>query len=311
MFRLWTVCAGEMFFLFLGVIMDIILRKDQVFTGERSLFKSRNLHILDSMFMDGESPLKESQNIQIGNSSFQWKYPLWYCKNIEVLDCSFFNMARAGIWYTSHISLKNCLYEAPKGFRRSNHIRLENVDFTQASETLWNCTNIEMHDVTARGDYFGMGCTDLKADNFNLVGNYSFDGCKNIEIRNAKMISKDSFWNCENVTVYDSYISGEYIGWNSKNVTFVNCMIESLQGFCYMDNVVLKNCKLINTTLAFEYSVVDAEVTTDIDSIKNPISGKICCRSIGEQIWDDPCVQSSQTEIQETGETICTPRLQS
>ena len=66
-------------------------------------------------------------------------------------------------------------------------------------------------------------------------------GAKNVEIHNAKMLSKDAFWNSENVTVYDSFISGEYLGWNAKNLTLVNCTIESLQGMCYIDNLVMKN----------------------------------------------------------------------
>ena len=214
--------------------MEKRILEDQVFTGERALFMRQNLHIRDAMFSDGESPLKECSDILVEHSSFQWKYPLWYCKDISVKDCTFFNMARAGIWYTNHIEMNDCLYEAPKGLRRVDGVTLNNVDFTQADETLWHCTNIEMYDVTARGDYFGMDSQNIKIDNFNLVGNYSFDGCKNVDVRNARMISKDAFWNCENVVVKDSYISGEYIGWNSKNVTFENCMMESLQGFCYM-----------------------------------------------------------------------------
>ena len=277
--------------------MDKTIKRGDVFTGERALFMSKHLHILDAMFTDGESPLKESQDILIENSSFQWKYPLWYCKNIIVNNSSFFNMARAGIWYVNHIELNDCLYEAPKGFRRVDHAKLHKVNFTQAAETLWHCHDIEMNDVTARGDYFGMNSSDIRIDHFNLVGNYSFDGCKNVDIHHAKMLSKDSFWNCENVTVYDSYISGEYIGWNSKNVTFVNCLIESLQGFCYMDHVVLRNCKLINTTLAFEYSNVDAEILTEIDSVKNPSSGRIVCKGIKELIFDDPNISRDQTEI--------------
>ena len=40
----------------------------------------------------------------------------------------------------------------------------------------------------------------------------------------------------------------------------VNCTIESLQGMCYIENLKMVNCKLINTTLAFEYSTVDAQI---------------------------------------------------
>lgn len=277
--------------------MDKTIIQGKIFSGERALFKSHDLHIKDAMFIDGESPLKESHDILVEHTAFQWKYPFWYCHDIEANDCSFFNMARAGIWYVQNVTLRNCLYEAPKGFRRVRGFTLDNVQFTQASETLWQCSHGKMQHVTARGDYFGMGCSDLHIEHLNLVGNYSFDGCKNIEIHHAKMLSKDAFWNCENITVYDSYISGEYIGWNSKNVTFVNCMIESLQGFCYMDHVILKNCKLINTTLAFEYSTVDAEILTEIESIKNPKSGKIQCSSIKTRIFDDPAIDPSKTLI--------------
>ncbi|MBQ9816756.1 MAG: DUF3737 family protein [Proteobacteria bacterium] len=273
--------------------------RQQRFTGERALFMSRDLHIADSIFADGESPLKESRSITIDNCSFQWKYPLWYCRDIEVKNSSFFEMARAGIWYTHNVSLTDCLYEAPKGFRRVEGLKLEHVDFPHADEMLWHCNQIAMHQVSARGNYFGMNSSNIKIDGFHLVGDYSFDGCKNIEISNAKMISKDAFWNCENVIVRDSYISGEYLGWNSKNITFIHCTLESLQGFCYMENVVLRDCKILNTTLAFEYSTVDCETESVIDSIKNPISGRIVCGRAGELIFDDPGIRREDTVIVE------------
>ena len=64
-----------------------------------------------------------------------------------------------------------------------------------------------------------------------------------------------------------------------------------------MENLVLKNCRLLNTTLAFEYSTVDADVITSIDSIKNPISGKIVANKIDEIIFDDPIIKREITEI--------------
>lgn len=257
-----------------------------------------NLQISDCIFADGESPLKESRNISVENTSFQWKYPFWYASDIDVKNSSFFDMARAGIWYCRRVSLSDCLYEAPKGFRRVEGLSLEKVDLPNAQETLWSCCRVKMRDVSAKGDYFGMNCRDLEIDGFSLVGNYCFDGCRNVEVRNAKMISKDAFWNCENVVVRDSFISGEYTGWNSQNITFVNCTLESLQGFCYMKNLKLVNCKVLNTTLAFEYSTVDVDAVTAIDSVKNPLSGKIRCRSIGELIFDDENVDRSAVEIE-------------
>ncbi|WP_407397802.1 DUF3737 family protein [Anaerovibrio sp.] len=271
---------------------------EQRLTGERALFMGKDLEIKNCIFADGESPLKESRNIHIENSSFQWKYPLWYSKDVTVKNSAVFEMGRAGIWYTDNVSFEDVLFEAPKGFRRCNGIKLTNVDFLQAEETLWHCNDIEMNQVTAKGNYFALDSKNIKIDGFNLAGNYSFDGCENVEIRNAKMISKDAFWNCKNVTVYDSYICGEYIGWNSENVTLVNCTIESNQGFCYMKNVTLKNCRLLNTDLAFEYvSDIDAEITTKVVSIKNPISGRIKAAGVEELIFDDPAIDKDATEL--------------
>ena len=180
-------------------------------TGERALFHAENLHITDTIFDDGESPLKESSHIELEGSMFKWKYPLWYCNHITVKDCQWFEMARAGVWYTKDISVENALIQAPKNFRRCRGLKLDNVYFANAAETLWSCEQVELKDVTAKGDYFAMNCSDMKIDNLRLDGNYSFDGVKNMEIRNSTLLSKDAFWNSENVTVYDSFISGEYL----------------------------------------------------------------------------------------------------
>lgn len=273
------------------------LVKQEMLIGERALFHSKDLQVSYSTFADGESPLKESQNIKIDHSVFKWKYPLWYCKNISVEHSILFEMARSGIWYTENIDMTNTIIEAPKTFRRAKGISLESVTIPNADETLWNCDEISLKNVTAKGDYFGMNSTNIKIDGFQLVGNYAFDGGKNIEIRNAKMLSKDAFWNCENVTVYDSFISGEYLGWNSKNLTFVNCTIESLQGLCYIDNLVMKNCQLLNTTLAFEYSTVDVEINSTIDSVMNPSGGIIRAEGIGELIMDETKIDHEKTKI--------------
>lgn len=271
--------------------------KEQRLTGERALFRSKDLSIKYSIFADGESPLKESRDISLKNTSFQWKYPLWYCRNITVQDCDFAEMARAGIWYTDNITVADTLYEAPKGFRRVKGLTLRNVDLPHAEETLWHCSDVTLENVVAKGDYFAMNCDHMKLDQFRLVGNYCFDGCHDVEVHHAKMLSKDAFWNCENIMVYDSYICGEYLGWNSRNVTFVNCVIESLQGMCYMDNVVMKNCRLLNTTLAFEYSTADVETVGRIESVKNPSAGVIRAGEIGELILNEKEIDPAKTTI--------------
>ncbi len=272
--------------------------KQQTLTGERALFCSKNLEIVDSVFDNGESPLKESSDISIKGSLFKWKYPMWYCKNIDVKDSTWFNMARAGVWYTNNISVEDCAIEAPKNFRRCDGVSMRNVSFSDAQETLWSCSNVKLENVTVvNGDYFAMNSTDIEIDGLTLYGKYSFDGCRNVVVRNSRLVTKDAFWNTENVTVYDSFISSEYLGWNAKNLTLVNCTVESLQGMCYIDNLVMKNCKLINTTLAFEYSTVDAEIDSKIDSVMNPSGGRITAKHIDNLIMEKDRIDPTKTKI--------------
>lgn len=278
--------------------------RQQIYTGERAQFFANGQRYTDCIFEDGESPLKHASDIELQGSMFRWKYPLWYTSNVTARDCIWFDMARAGVWYTKNITLERALIEAPKNFRRCEGLRLDDVSFSDAAETLWNCRDVRLSNVTAsRADYFAMNCENMTVDSLTLYGNYTFDGAKNVTIRNSKLLSKDAFWNSENITVYDSFISGEYLGWNSKNLTLINCTVESLQGMCYIENLVMKNCKLINTTLAFEYSTVKAQIDSRIDSVLNPAGGTIRAQSIGELILEKDRIDPEKTVILCKGET--------
>ena len=269
----------------------------ELLTGERALFRAKDLIIKECVFEDGESPLKESENIDVSASLFRWKYPIWYSRNVRVRDCSFFEMARAGIWYTQDAQFTDCMFEAPKAFRKCRDLRLKNVSFSNAAETLWWCDGVSLENVTAKGDYFAMGTDNIKVKDLKLFGNYSFDGSRNVVVTDSQLLSKDSFWNTENVVVRNCFISGEYLGWNARNLTFENCTIESLQGLCYIENLVMKNCRLINTTLAFEYSTVDADISGKVDSVLNPGGGIIRADSIDELIIEKDKVDPEKTTI--------------
>ena len=272
--------------------------KEGLYTGERALYNQHDVKIEECVFEDGESPLKECSNLDIQNSIFRWKYPLWYSHDVKVENSTLLDTARSGIWYTYNLEMNDCMIEAPKTFRRAHHVTLNNCTIPNAEETFWNCHDIQINHVSATGNYFGFNCENVEVNHLLLTGNYCFDGAKNVVVRNSKLNSKDSFWNCENVEIYDSYIIGEYLAWNSKNVKFVNCIIESEQGLCYLDNVELINCKLIHTNLCFELcSNIKADITTHIDSVKNPISGTITCPSIGELILDEHIIDPSKTSI--------------
>lgn len=279
-----------------GITMNSI--KNHYFTGERILYGLKDTELTGITFGQGESPLKEASHIAVKDSIFQWKYPLWYDTDVEVDNTTFETMARSGIWYTKNIKITNSALQAPKLFRRASDIVLDHVHFANAEETMWNCQNIKMTSCQVNGDYFGKDSENIYLDHVSIIGNYAFDGAKNVEVHHSTLISKDAFWNCDNVTVYDSTLDGEYLAWNCKNIKFINCKIESNQGLNYIDQLEVKNTSLLHTDLAFEYvSNLDVEAVTKIDSVKNPISGKIVAPEIGELIIDATKVDPSQTQI--------------
>ncbi len=59
----------------------------------------------------------------------------------------------------------------------------------------------------------------------------------------------------------------------------------------------MRDCKLINTTLAFEYSETDAEITSKIDSVFNPSKGRISAPAIGDLIIEKDKIDPGKTEI--------------
>ena len=270
------------------------------YVGERALFSTHNASFVDCVFKDGESPLKESSDLDISKCSFEWKYPLWYCRNVVVKNSTILETARSGIWYTKNIRITDSEIASPKTFRRAAHIIVENCKLSNASETLWNCDHIRMQNVYVKGDYLGLNSSNVEIDNLHLDGNYCFDGGKNITIRNSVLNSKDSFWNSENVLIENCDIDGEYIAWNSKNLTFKNCRIKSHQGFCYIKGLKLINCELINCDLIFEYCEdIEIDVTSTIDSVKNPISGVIKSKGIKELIMEEDKIDPKKTKIYE------------
>ena len=119
-----------------------------------------------------------------------------------------------------------------------------------------------------------------------LKGKYYFQYIINAEFDNCLFDTKDAFWHCKNVTVRNSTVNGEYLAWYSDNLTLINCKISGTQPFCYCKNLKLVECEMVNTDLCFERSEVQANITSYVESIKNPLSGVIRVPKVGEIIMD-------------------------
>ena len=265
------------------------LIKDKEFGGERPLFATHDLRLENITIIDGESGIKQCQNIEADNCKFYGKYPWWHVDGARITNCYFAPGSRSAIWYTNDLTMKDCVIDGPKFFREMERVELENVTINDADETFWKVKDLKLHNVKLHdGTYPFMFSENIYIDGLESDSKYVFQYCKNVEIHHAKIVTKDSFWESENITVYDSEIDGEYLAWHSKNVRLVNCHLAGEQLLCYAQDLVLENCTFdAACDRLFEYSTLEADIRGHVENIKNPTSGHITADSIGSITIDE------------------------
>lgn len=263
--------------------------KDISMGGERPLFASHGLRLVNVTITAGESGIKCCSDIEADGCRFEGKYPFWHVDRFKINNCLFTPGARAALWYSRDLEMTDTVVDAPKMFREMESLRLERVKLNDALETFWHCSKVKLEDVeVSNGDYLFMHSRDIKIRNYVQQGNYSFQYCKNVEIHRAKIDSRDAFWESDNVTVYDSEIDGEFLGWHSKNLKFVRCRISGIQPLCYCEGLVLEDCTFDEScNLAFEDTSLKATINSEVTSIKNPREGFVTARGFGEIIFDE------------------------
>lgn len=263
--------------------------ENQTFDMERALYGSNGVFVRNCSFdgpADGESAFKEGKNIEAEHCFFNLRYPFWHDQGLTIKDSEMTELCRAALWYSNHVKITDTKLYGIKALRECSDVLIQNCDII-SPEFGWSVRGICMEDTTATSEYFMMRSEKLTFKNVNFKGKYSFQYIKNATFQNCVFDTKDAFWHGENITVRNSVIKGEYLAWYSDGLTLVNCKIIGTQPLCYCKNLKLDNCEMIDTDLAFEKSEVDAVITTKVDSIKNPLSGKIQVPEVGELVMDD------------------------
>ncbi len=264
--------------------------ENQTFDMERALYGSNGVLVRNCSFdgpADGESALKEGRDIEAEHCFFNLRYPFWHDHGLKITDSEMTEKCRAALWYSDHVEITDCRLHGIKALRECSDVLIRNCDII-SPEFGWSVRGIRMEDTTAVSEYFMMRSENLTFRGVSFKGKYSFQYIKNAVFENCIFDTKDAFWHGENVTVRDSIVKGEYLAWYSDGLTLVNCKIIGTQPLCYCKNLKLINCEMIDTDLAFEKSEVEAIITTKVDSIKNPLSGRIQVPELGELIMDDP-----------------------
>ena len=263
---------------------------DKTFDEERALYGSNGVEAVRCRFdgpADGESAFKESRDITARECYFNLRYPFWHVDGLRIDGCEMTSLCRAAIWYSSGIAITNTKMHGIKALRECAGVEITGCDIV-SPEFGWSVDGVRMSDTSAESEYFMMRSSGLEFSGVRLTGKYSFQYIENSTFTDCEFDTKDAFWHARNVIVRDSYVKGEYLAWYCENVTFENCTIIGTQPLCYCKGLRLINCRMEGCDLSFEKSDVEAEVTTAIDSIKNPRSGRIVCAGVGETIMDDP-----------------------
>ena len=262
--------------------------ENQTFDMERALYGSEGILIKNCSFdgsADGESALKEGKDIEVEHCFFNLRYPFWHDQRLKITDSEMTELCRAALWYSDHIEIIDSKLYGIKALRECSNVFIRNCDII-SPEFGWSVHGIRMEDTAAVSEYFMMRSENLIFRSVNFKGKYSFQYIKNAVFEDCQFDTKDAFWHGENIIVKNSIVKGEYLAWYSDGLTLINCKIIGTQPLCYCKNLKLIDCEMINTDLAFEKSEVEAVITTKIDSIKNPLSGRIQVPEIGQLIMD-------------------------
>lgn len=250
---------------------------DQQFEQERELYGIHDTFIRHCTFdgpADGESALKECQNVRVEDSFFDLRYSLWHDHGLVLKDCTLTENCRAALWYDEDVSVSDTKLHGIKAFRECRNVSLKNCDIN-SDEFGWFTDDITLENCTAESKYFLMKNRGVRAKNLEMSAKYSLQYIEDGLFEDCIIDSKDAFWHAKNVTVKNSVLGGEYLAWYSENLIFENCRIIGTQPFCYCKNLTLINCEMVDCDLAFERSSVQATITTPVVSIKNPLAGSV------------------------------------
>lgn len=270
--------------------------EDLTLDEERALYGKKDMIVRKCSFdgpADGESALKECQDVTVEKSFFNLRYPFWHDDRLTIKKSEMTELCRAALWYCRHVDISDSKLHGIKALRECSDIHISGSDIV-SPEFGWNVHTVSIEDSAAESEYFMMGSSDLALTNVKFRGKYSFQYVRNMVIENCELDTKDAFWHTDHVTVRNSVVKGEYLGWYSDHLTFENCKIIGTQPLCYCKNLTLINCEMVDTDLCFERSEVQANITTPVLSIKNPLRGRITVPSVGEIIRD---IEGADCEI--------------
>ena len=252
------------------IIRDITTGQERAFYGSKNVhFKNITIDGIEQ----GESAFKECRNITIEDTTIILKYTIWHCHNLTIYKTILEATSRASIWYCNNVEITDSKIYSVKGCRNCSNIVIKD-SIIQSEDFAWKCESIKLINCKIGGatvtPFFD--CTNVTLDGCEIVSKYLLQYCTNINMYNCTIDTKDCLWHANNVNCKNCKLLGEYLAWYS---------------LCYCKKLKLINCTMSNSNLAFEYSDVEADIHSHVDSIRNVLNGKVIVDSLGEYVQDE------------------------
>ena len=180
------------------------------------MFATHDLRLENIVITDGESGIKQCQNMEASNCRFYGKYPWWHVDGALIEDCYFALDSRSAIWYTNDLVMRRCRIDAPKFFREMKRVELEDVELTDADETFWKVDGLKLKNVKLHGGtYPFMFSQNIYVDGLESDSKYVFQYCKNVEIHHANILESSALrmlatsWASSSLSVSSKYFPSD------------------------------------------------------------------------------------------------------
>ena len=237
------------------------LVKDKKFGGERPLFAQHDLRLENVTITDGESGIKQCQNMEAYDCKFYGKYPWWHVDGAYIENCYFALDSR---WKVNGIKIKNVkLHGGTYPFMFSENIYVDGLE-SDSKYVFQYCKNVEVHYA-------------------KILTKDSFWECENVTVYDSVLDGEYLAWHSKNVRLVNCHLAGEQLLCYTENLVLENCTIDPM-------------CDRM-----FEYSTVEADIKGHIENIKNPTSGHIIADSIGSITIDENVRQPNNCVIETRG----------
>ena len=265
-----------------NVFCDIITDKERAFYNTKNkCFK--NITIKGKK--NGKNAFKECRNITVEDSNIFLNNNFWHCYNLNLYKINFELDSKEPIWYCKNTEINNSKILSSKACRKCINMYIKD-SYINSEDFCWKSDGIKFENCKIEGINLLLDSSNINVISCQIFGKYAFQYVNNINIFDGFIDSENCLWNSKNAYLKKCKIIGDRLGWYSENLVLEECHIESIKPFSYCKRLKLINCTMNNSKLCFEYSDVEADIHSHVESIKNVLSGKIIVDSYEEYIND-------------------------